>query len=203
MNIRETDRPTEAIRSRILDAAEERFRTYGYNKTTMAEIATDVGMSAANLYRYFNNKQDLAAACASRCMGARSQILREAIRQPGLSASGQLRAFVRGTLQYSWDNTNKQPKINELVATIASQRQDIVHEKIQEQTALLAEILAYGNQSGEFEVDDVIRTARALYATLTLFEVPLFMSLYELEEFERLAQDVVALLIKGLEKRTH
>jgi len=35
----------------MLDVAEARFRTYGLNKATMAEIAQDIGMSAANLYR--------------------------------------------------------------------------------------------------------------------------------------------------------
>ena len=35
------------IRSVILDAAEKRFLYYGYNKTTMAEIAADAEMSAA------------------------------------------------------------------------------------------------------------------------------------------------------------
>ena len=55
------------IRTDILDAAEQRLRTYGYGKTTMAEIATDVGMSAANLYRYFENKLDIGAALAQRC----------------------------------------------------------------------------------------------------------------------------------------
>ena len=44
---------TEEIRTQILDAAEARFRTYGFGKTTMAEIASDIDMSTANLYRYF------------------------------------------------------------------------------------------------------------------------------------------------------
>ena len=52
----------EEIQQRILHAAEERFQQYGYNKTTMAEIARDCDMSAANLYRYFENKLAIGAA---------------------------------------------------------------------------------------------------------------------------------------------
>jgi hypothetical protein len=33
----------------ILQAAVNRFSEYGYNKTTMTEIADDAGMSAANM----------------------------------------------------------------------------------------------------------------------------------------------------------
>jgi AcrR family transcriptional regulator len=198
--------PTESnndvdIRQRILAAAEARFRTFGYNKTSMAEIATDVGMSAANLYRYFENKHDIAAACASRCMGERTVQLRNAVRKPGLSATARLRAFISGTLQYTWEQAESSPRINELVGTITSQRQDIVHEKIQGQVALLAEILAHGNETGEFDIPDVIRTARAVYASLTLFEVPLFNSLYSQDEFRDIANDVADLLLRGLEKR--
>jgi AcrR family transcriptional regulator len=188
----------EEIRIRILDAAETRFREFGFNKTTMAEIATDVGMSAANLYRYFENKQDIAAACARRCMGERTEILRQADRQPGASASERLRAFVRGTLAYTWESGHRQPRINELVSAVTRQRPDIVHEKIGEQIGLLAEIVAAGQQRGEFEVTDVMRTARTIHASLTLFEVPLFMSLYPQDEFEQMAADVTELLLKGL-----
>ena len=52
---------TEEISTQILDAAEARFRTYGFGKTTMAEIASDIDMSTANLYRYFeNNERDIS-----------------------------------------------------------------------------------------------------------------------------------------------
>ena len=92
---------SEAIRRQILDAAEARFRVYGYRKTTMAEIAEDADMSAANLYRYFEDKQDIAATCAQRCTSQRLELLREVIRKPGLSASERLESFVLTMLRYT------------------------------------------------------------------------------------------------------
>ena len=53
--------PSELVREAILDAAQARLLRFGYHKTTMSEIADDAGMSAANLYRYFRNKQDIVA----------------------------------------------------------------------------------------------------------------------------------------------
>ena len=58
------------VRARILLAAEERFVRYGFGKTTMAEIAADCGMSAGNLYRFFDNKGDIATASASQWLAA-------------------------------------------------------------------------------------------------------------------------------------
>lgn len=61
------------IREAILTAAQTRLLRFGYHKTTMAEIANEAGMSAANLYRYFKNKQDIVAECADRCIDDRLQ----------------------------------------------------------------------------------------------------------------------------------
>ena len=51
----------EQTRQKILVAAQERFERYGFNKTTMNEIAKDCEMSAANIYRFFKNKGELIA----------------------------------------------------------------------------------------------------------------------------------------------
>ena len=59
---------TRNTQEQIMDAAWQRFVLYGYGKTTMAEIAQDCSMSAANLYRFFKSKQDIGAALAGRCM---------------------------------------------------------------------------------------------------------------------------------------
>lgn len=197
---RNTDLNEEA-RQLILDAAFERFGHYGYNKTTMAEIAQDVGMSAANLYRYFENKQEIAAACANMCMSERIELLRQAVRQPSLTAAQRLDNYVKTMLYHSHQAFSEEAKINEIVAFITHERADIVHQKIAAQRALIAEVLAYGNETGEFDVADVIATAQAVHATLVLFDVPLFMSLYPLQEFEEKAKGVVNLLIQGLKKR--
>lgn len=192
---------SEDLRRLILEAAENRFRVYGYGKTTMAEIASDVSMSAANLYRYFKNKHDIAAACASQCMSERVCKLREVIRQPGMTAAQKLHAFVQGVVDHSLESVEKQPKINELIDDLTRERSEIVHKDVEAQCALIAEILSYGNQTGEFDVEDVIKTAKTVFTTLTLFEVPSFVPIYNRDQFDVMAKRVVDLLIKGLAKR--
>jgi len=50
------------MRQRILDAAAAHFLMYGYEGTTMAGIAGELGLSAAALYWHFDSKTDLALA---------------------------------------------------------------------------------------------------------------------------------------------
>ena len=46
----------DATRAAIVEAAERLFRTLGYQKTTVADIARALRMSPANVYRFFPSK---------------------------------------------------------------------------------------------------------------------------------------------------
>ncbi len=201
MNVINLNTDADELKIKILDAAEERFQVYGYGKTTMAEIAKDVNMSAANLYRYFQNKQDIAVECCERCMGQRSDDIRKAVRQPNLSASERLRMFAISSLRNNLDNLENTPKIKELIEFISEEHKNLVRDKVRAQCATIAEILAYGNETGEFDVADVIKAAGTVHASLVLFDFPLFDGLFSREEFEVKANDVVDLLVNGLRRR--
>ena len=52
----------EATRCRIVDTAERLFRQFGYLKTTVGDIAAGLGMSSANIYRFFASKAAITEA---------------------------------------------------------------------------------------------------------------------------------------------
>jgi len=191
----------EDIRQKIIEAARARFNHYGYNKTTMAEIANDTGMSAANLYRYFKSKQDISATCASKHMAERIELMRNAVRKPNLNAVERLHCYVLTTLHYFYEVASENRKINESIEVLMNERPELIQQKIETEISLLAEILAFGNETGEFNVEDVIATAKTVHVTLILFQVPMFMNLYSLEQFEKMAIAVVQLLADGLAKK--
>lgn len=56
----------DEMRERILDAALKRFTHYGASKTTMNEIADDLGCSKASLYYYFPDKKAMHMAVLRR-----------------------------------------------------------------------------------------------------------------------------------------
>jgi AcrR family transcriptional regulator len=60
----------KAQTARILAAATELFRTQGYRKTDMDDIASSVGLARNSLYRYYRNKDFILLACVERDMGA-------------------------------------------------------------------------------------------------------------------------------------
>src|SRR5258708_16410716 len=56
-------------RERILVVAERLFRQIGYQKTTVADIAKELRMSPANVYRFFDSKKSIHEGVACGLMG--------------------------------------------------------------------------------------------------------------------------------------
>lgn len=192
---------SEEISTQILDAAEARFRTYGYGKTTMAEIASDIDMSTANLYRYFENKLAIGAAMAGRCFCTRSDILNEIVSRSGISESERLQLFVLAMLDYEYGQFNNEPKLLELVDVIVKKHPEMVQREVEGNRKFIATILKQGCECAEFEVEDVDETASYVLASVVKFSSPFFITMYPIEELQRLAKGVVALILNGLVKK--
>ncbi len=190
----------ETISETILAAALRRFEQFGYSKTTMAEIAADCDMSAANIYRYFDNKLEIGAQLARRCLAEECTALTEVINMPA-SASARLREFLLGNLRYTYRRWSEQPRINELVEEIARERTDVVQEHLEFKQTLVIKLIEEGNDNGEFSVQDPKQTAEAILVASTVFDVPLFMHLHPFDKFESLATNVADLILRGLVAR--
>ncbi|MGD8570997.1 MAG: TetR/AcrR family transcriptional regulator [Gammaproteobacteria bacterium] len=190
----------EEIHQRILEAAGTRFHQYGYNKTTMAEIARDCDMSAANLYRYFENKLAIGAELAAGCLADNVHILKEIVSDKALSCAARLEKYILASLDRTYNQWSETPRINEMVIAICHERLDIVNLHVQQKQALLINLLNEGNQAEEFAVPDPEMTADAIHTATTLFNVPLLMPMYSRDAFERKAYNLTALLLNGLLK---
>ena len=92
--------------------------------------------------------------------------------------------------------------IGELVDTITRERRDLIRSKHEVHFALIRELLSAGNESGEFAIDDVDACARNIFSAFALFDVPIFIGLYDRREFDDRAEGVVRLLLDGLRSKT-
>lgn len=193
-------RTNEAICEQILKAANLRFQVYGFNKTTMVEIAKDCDMSAANLYRHFKNKMDIVAQLAKQCMGEGYKKLLIIVNDSQRSARTRLLEFALCQLQHHYDEHIQRPKLNELVDIVCQQHQHIVENKIRGEIEMLVIIISQGIQQGELQSDNVAQDAEAFHSALTLVSTPFFIPLFSFEELKRKAKILIELMLKGLNK---
>lgn len=185
----------------ILDAAEDLFTASGYRETTIADIAKQAGMSPANLYRHFENKEDIAAGCCYRRLEKKNQVMREVLEKRRLTAAERLEEFIVALLRYTHEETQNRPKMNEMVEVVISSRPEVIHDMLSSLQSMIAEILAQGNAQKEFAVENVVATAETIFAAIAVFYTPLFMHLYPLPEYERRARAMAELLVRGLARR--
>jgi AcrR family transcriptional regulator len=188
------------IQTGILDAAVGRFQHFGIRKTTMAEIAADVDMSTANLYRYFRNKEDIAVACTRRCLDERSRRLR-AVVESSQPADKKLQAFFSEILQYTYEQVSSNPRINELVNIIAEKYRNVVLDKNKVERDLIKRILEQGIHEGIFSFDDIDRATIAVHTSMHLFQLPLSMTVHDLETLMDMVPVTTELLLNGLRKK--
>jgi AcrR family transcriptional regulator len=189
------------IHAQILEAAEERFNQYGYNKTTMAEIARDCDMSAANLYRYFENKLEIATVLAQKCLVDKEVLLVSIVSDASLSANEKLEAFVISSLHYTYNHFDVSPKLGELVIALSDQHPEVVEEHRLSELKLLSELLEQARQTGEFQFEDTADTADAIHTAIMLFYYPLTITMYPIEISEQKAKNLCRLLLSGLQTR--
>ncbi|KAF0193121.1 MAG: TetR family transcriptional regulator [Gammaproteobacteria bacterium] len=201
MNTTDTPYHSDAVRRQIVDAAHERFRHYGYQKTTMAEVARDVGMSAANLYRYFRNKLEIATACAGRYVSERHEVLHQVIHLPGKTARARLESFALAAFRHTRKHATEQPRINDLFESVTRARHDLLDTQYESEQGMIADVLAQGNESKEFDVKDILGAARAIHTALLFFSLPRFATPYPAAELEQVASAIVGLMVLGLARR--
>jgi AcrR family transcriptional regulator len=191
------------VKHQIIEVAQARFSRYGFGKTTMAEIAKDCNMSPANLYRYFESKEDIAVEIGNQCLCSKEAVLREVLRSPGLSAGERFEAFVVATLHYVYNLFSEQPHLSEIVETICKPNLDSMKRHKEAYLNLLGHVLEEGNRRGEFDVPDIRATGEMIQnATLKFTYPPIMMQEgLSLEELESQARALSKLIVRGLAKR--
>lgn len=189
----------DTVRGNILEAAKKRFVHYGYAKTTMAEIASDCSMSPGNLYRYFPGKLDIAEAISMEAGESAIGKLREVLRRPGRSAKERLRDFCFADMRLTYDQLEHDKQVYEMARVISQERPQFANRILALHRALLSEILAAGNASGEFNIEDVVFTAEMLQSATMKYRYPQLHSKLSYDKLERELEGVLHLLLNGLD----
>src|SRR5712664_2916483 len=79
------------VREQIVEVAEKHFSRYGYEKTTVSDLAKAIGFSKAYIYKFFDSKQAIGEAICSKTV---NQILVE-VEQAVAGASTPTEKFRR------------------------------------------------------------------------------------------------------------
>jgi len=142
------------IRERILEVAERLFRQLGYQKTTVADIAKELRMSPANVYRFFDSKKAIHEGVCRLLMGGVDVEVRRIADAPG-PAVPRLRELLKTVHRMNSERFVGDSKLHEMVEIAMEENWEVCLAHIQAIVESIGSVIAQGVASGEFEVADV------------------------------------------------
>jgi AcrR family transcriptional regulator len=141
-------------RERILVVAERLFRQIGYQKTTVADIAKELRMSPANVYRFFDSKKSIHEGVARGLMGEVEIEAQRIARSEGPAAT-RLRQMMTTINRMNTERYVGDSKLHEMVEIAMQEDWEVCTAHMELIAMTIGQVIAQGAASGEFEVKDL------------------------------------------------
>ena len=158
-------------RERILVVAERLFRQIGYQKTTVADIAKELRMSPANVYRFFDSKKAIHEGVARGLMGEVEIEAQRIARSEGPAAT-RLRDMMTTVNRMNTERYVGDSKLHEMVEIAMQEDWEVCTAHMELIAATIGQVIAQGSASGEFEVRDLQLAAMCACTAMMRFFHP-------------------------------
>jgi TetR/AcrR family transcriptional regulator len=183
-----------ARRLEILRAAGREFRAHGFGETGMRDIAEAAELSPANLYNYFNGKNDILFFCQDSSLDRMIEALEKA-RRMRAAASAKLRMVMISHLRCLLDEVEGSAA-HLLTNALPPPKQHYLVAKRDRYELGVRNLIASGMQTGEFVPGDTALMARAILGALN-WTVQWFRADGQ-RSAEEIAEAMADYLIRGL-----
>lgn len=190
--------PTEhATRNQIKDAARDCFTRYGYDKTTVSDLAKEIGISKAYIYRFYQSKQEIGEAICSERLERLVIEARQAIAEGG-SSSEKFRRMFKTLTNLSVQLFFNDRKIYEIAALSTAQQWASSQAYYATLKTMILDIVREGRDAGEFERKTPIdETCRAIFYAMMPFIDPLHLE-RNLDILPDAQTEVTGLILRSL-----
>jgi AcrR family transcriptional regulator len=156
----------ERTEAAIRDAAAVLVARHGYEAVSMRQLASEVGVQAAALYRYFPTKEDLLFALMRRHMDGLRQAWEDARPATGTPAA-RLAAFVENHIGFHIARRHSTHVSNMELRSLSPGKLTLILKLRTAYEKELRAILRDGADGGFFAIDDVGLTAMAIIQMIT------------------------------------
>jgi len=189
-------------RARIIETAEALFRRLGFAKTAVADIAAELDMSPANVYRFFPSKNAIVEAICRRFLAEIDSKAWAIARAKG-PASERLERLILEILAYHKENVLTEHRVNDLVLAAIELSWDAIRAHKDVMRTIVEVILRDGIEAGEFERVDARETAELILRSMLCFTHPMIVGqcLEEGQDLETEARASVRFTLRAITPR--
>jgi AcrR family transcriptional regulator len=192
----------EDTRARIMETAETLFRRLGYAKTTVADIASELRMSPANVYRFFPSKTAIVQAICQLCLNELDEKVWTIARSQA-PAGERLERLLLEILIYHRDNLLEEQKVNDIVLVAMEESWDAIMAHKEMIRRAIELILRDGIESGAFEQVEPRETSALIMKGFVAFCHPVLIAqeLQEGHDLESESRSLVRFLLRAITPR--
>jgi AcrR family transcriptional regulator len=186
-----------AVREQIVRAAEEHFSRYGYEKTTVSDLAKSIGFSKAYIYRFFDSKQAIGEAICSTTLRGIVATVEEAIGG-ATTPTDKFRKMFKIVVSTGVSLFFNDRKLYDIAAHAAGEQWPPARAYCERISQIVAEIVREGRESGEFERKTPLDEAvRAIDLVVQPYVNPLLLQ-YNLDVAEEAPVQLSNLVLRSL-----
>ena len=185
------------VREQIVDAAGEHFSRYGYEKTTVSDLAKSIRFSKAYIYKFFDSKQAIGEAICAKTLSAIVAAVDEAVAG-ATTPTEKIRRMFKTLAETSVSLFFNDRKLYDIAASAAGEGWPPARAYAQRIRQILMEILREGRETGEFERKTPLdETVHAVYLVLLPYANPLLLQ-YNLDVAEEAPVQLSNLVLRSL-----
>lgn len=133
-----------------MEAATQHFGHYGYEKTTVSDLAKAIGFSKAYIYKFFDSKQAIGEVICANRLAMIMAIVESAIAEAP-TASEKLRRLFRALVEAGSDLFFHDRKLYDIAAVAGRDQWPSAMAHDERLRLLVQNIVVQGRQAGEFE----------------------------------------------------
>lgn len=187
------------VRDQIVLAATQHFRLYGYEKTTVSDLAKAIGFSKAYIYKFFESKQAIGELICANCLREIETDVRtavDAVDGPPEKLRRMFKTIVESSLRLFFEDR----KLYDIAASAATGRWEAVRAFEGRIQALLQDVLRQGRETEEFERKTPLdETAAAIYLVMRPYLNPLLLQ-YSFDYTEDAPAQLSSLVLRSLSR---
>ena len=184
----------------ITGVARARFQRFGYDKTSMQEIADDCRMSVANLYRYFDGKLAIGAAVAAAEQVALFETCDAAIAMAPAELVAKLSMLFHTIIDETRRQIRTKPLLFELGMMVAREQPEHRQRFLRGTEARIAAILAEGGPARGLPAGEAAATGRMILLACAPFVLPWMLRTQPFGNPRAQVGPLVRCLVAGLAK---
>ena len=186
-----------SVRDQIVEAAEAHFSHYGYEKTTVSDLAKAIGFSKAYIYKFFDSKQAIGEAICSKTLSAIVVAVEEAVAGAP-TPSEKFRRMFKTLVSTGVSLFFNDRKLYDIAAYSAGEGWPSARAYCDRIRQILGEVVREGRESGEFERKTPLdETVHAIDLVLQPYVNPLLLQ-HNLDVAEEAPVQLANLVLRSL-----